>query len=480
WLNGLFIQLKRAGLAVRRFFASIKRAGAWLLLALLATLKWVVVFPPKAIHWLWTSLFWPTEEDESPIPSTSPRKIAHLDKLTKSPFTGPTLWERFQSRIAAFWRSVCRGTRIGQIHLRRGLFRFRMAFQKHTAWTLATVTGTLGIMLMLVMQLMYSFQTLKAKESPASSPQYHTAAKTRIDPGFPQLRSGEPQDSEDIAQIDPFAPAQPDPNGLPQGVPTLPPQIPEFQEPLDNLPPLEPLPTTPNRQPPREPERFVDPLDNLPPFDPGQYAPDPQTPRYPEPGPIPNSPIPSFPTEPTPPTPRATEPPPSNNSVFEPPYQEPSRPTQPAPGETPPTLPPQPESNPFVDPLDNLPLYPSEPIRNLPTVQPETPRGLAPQNPAMPAVGEPNPPEQPPSFDPLDNFPARSPEPASPSEFVPRPTPNPVENPPKGESNPFVDPLDFPARSPEPSGPSEFVPGPVPMENPSKGEPNGFVDPLDN
>lgn len=488
WLNGLFIQLKRGGLIVRRLFTALRRAGIWLAFAMLAVLKWVVTFPPKAVHWLWTSLFWPTEESVDPVPPR--RKITNLHRLNEGHFVGPSWWERISGWVVRCGRAGLRAIRIGHLQLRRMVLRARLAFREHTAWSLATVTGSLGILLMIAMQLMYSFQTLGAKESPVSAPQYHTTAKTRIDPGFPQLRAMESPESEDIAQIDPFAPAQPDPSATPQDLPRKGPETPAFPEPLDQFPPLQPMPAAPDRQPPREAEPFVDPLDNLPPFDPRQSAPEPQP--NPEPAFEPYSPVPSLPTQPQPPAHLATEPPPNDNSPIEPPSQEPQIPIQPIPEVTPPRM--NPEQ--FVDPLDNYPQFPSEPRDAMPPTefnpalpQSEPPQEFVPQVTPLPPVESPPKTEPTPVVDPLDNLPKPIP------DLNPNVTPMPTATEPiQTEPNPFVDPLDnLPPLTPQPNGqrpepPPEFAPEVTPMPPvefapevtpmPPTVEPNPFVDPL--
>ncbi len=379
---------------------------------------------------LWTSLFWPVEETPPPC-----APIANLEKLTNPPFASPGRWERFQRWAACSACGLGKTARVSGIQVRRAGFRAQRAFQKRTAWTFATVTGSLGVVLMILLQLMYSFQTLGAKNRPDlnATAEAEELPKTRIDPGFPQSREAQPNASEFI-QFDPNAPAQPDPFAVPvQVVPQqefAPPSIPVETQPLaprENVPPVEEIVAKPLPQPPGKEAAFVDPLDNLPPFNPGPV----------EPVPNPPAEFPSVPMNAAPPTK-------SPHGQFRP--FNPAR-LDPQPG--------QPMNNP---PPESAPAFP------IPNPPPKSPNGFV---------------------DPLDNLPPTTPRmPQPPPEFPPVPEVPLMENPPPKSPNGFVDPLDnLPPTSPRmPQPPPDFPPVPeVPlMENPPPKSPNGFVDPLDN
>src|SRR5687768_12021744 len=55
WLIGLTIQLKRGGLAVKRFFVSLGQVLGKILAAWLGLLQWVSGRPRVFVGWLWTS-----------------------------------------------------------------------------------------------------------------------------------------------------------------------------------------------------------------------------------------------------------------------------------------------------------------------------------------------------------------------------------------------------------------------------------------
>ncbi len=101
-----------------------------------------------------------------------------------------------------------KSARVSSIQVRRAGLRAERAVQKPSPWTYASVTGTLGVLLMLAVQVTYSFQSLGAKQIPSVGKEH---PKTRIDPGFPQGRESE-YDNLGIAQVDPFAPAEPNLN----------------------------------------------------------------------------------------------------------------------------------------------------------------------------------------------------------------------------------------------------------------------------
>ena len=464
-LLGLFIQLKRGGLAVRRLFFALGRGLAWLV----------------------------------QIPAGAVRRLANI------------------------------GRGLG-IQSRRAGLRVRRLFNMRTAWTFATAAGTLGIILMMVLQLMYSFQWLGAKESPEHAAVHDESPKTRIDPGLPQARQ---QDAEPalIAQIDPFAPAQPDhsfdplpveprrfepaPNPEPNRSIPKPAEPVPFVDPLDNLPshepdppaergadpfspvpqinpdnsapsefpPFDPRPAEPDplenpppvkppmQTPPgREPEPFIDPLDNLPPLSPESSAmpmePQPTPALEPDPfiDPLENLSPPELPRPDSGATPDPQ--PAAPEQIPEPlPMDEPPAPRV----ETPPGIPPQKEPEPFVDPLDNLPPFgPAEPPPMEPG--PAEPEPMLHPFPEQPAASPTTPPfipprnEPEPFVDPLDNLPPFGPRPVESEPVSPPMEPGPAE------PEPMLHPL------PEQPAASPTTPPVIPPRN----EPEPFVDPLDN
>ncbi len=315
--------------------------------------------------------------------------------------------------LAVFWRFV----RIFRLQFGRAVLRGRAFHQKRSAWTLAGVTGTLGILLMILLQLMYSFQTLKAKESPVpkvagSAPK--SPPDTRIDPGLPQGWS-KVTARKPIAQIDPFVPEETEAATFaadpvdssppsPESKPKLeiepkpePESKPEIESEWKTKPEpkieREPEPKKPLPPSTVKPEPFVDPLDNLPPAG--------GTPTRSEPL-----------VEPSP-----MEPPPSKMAPQE------FSPQNPIP------LEPDPESEP-----------PAEP-------QPEPPGNVVPEDDRADSAEDGG--EREPFVDPLDRLP--------PSNSVPEAT-EPI--PQKTEREPFVDPLD--RLPPSKSVPLDEKPNPEP------------------
>ena len=312
WLRGLVIQLKRGGLIVRKGLAKLPIA----LVATLGTiLRWCVG-------------------------------------------TGQSLWRLVR---------VCR------LQLRRAILRGRMFFQKRSAWTLAGVTGTLGILLMILLQLMYSFQTLRAKESGSphiaqSERNIKTPADTRIDPGLPQgwlkVTAYRP-----IAQLDPFVPEETETEPAPFAADPV--DADRRPSPNQNR---NPNPKT-QLLPPVKPEPFVDPLDNFPPASEAPMRSEPPT----EPPPAVNaepqefSPQNPLPIKPQPQTeaPAAPFVDPLNALPPASPIPEPAKP-----------MPANNEPEPFGDPLDTLP--PASPVPFGEESKPEPPVGPVPMQTAAP------------------------------------------------------------------------------------------------
>ncbi len=179
-LAGWIIQLKRFGLMIKRFVR-----GLWGFLV--TVFLWLLSLPARIVRGLWISLFWPTQPHSTAPPC---RKVDDLHKLSEPPkpaWNGPdspTDWERF---LAWSGKKLNRSWRIGKLHIRRAARHAKLAFRERTAWTFATVSGSLGILLMIFLQLMYSFQTLKATEHAGLTESREAHLKTRVDPGFPAI-----------------------------------------------------------------------------------------------------------------------------------------------------------------------------------------------------------------------------------------------------------------------------------------------------
>lgn len=387
-LMGLVIQSKRAGLAVKRFFVSLGQALGKILAAWLGFLQWLSGRPRVLVGWLWTSLFWPVDETEPPC-----RRIANLEKLGENPFapSSPSYWEQLQKMAGCSMCALRKSARVSSIQVRRAGLRAQRAAQKPSPWTIASVAGSLGVLLMIVVQVSYSFQSREEDHAPSLAKVH---PKTRIDPGLPQGRESD-DDMIQLAQADPFNPAQPNPFPEPS-----PESNATERMPWDNAPALEPIPAEENPAPRGEEEPWVDPLDMLPPSEPSGAQPHPL------------ADFPQSPREPVPPL----EPAPGEFPPFDPQATPSQKLLDPLP-EFPPgnseSLPPRNEPEPWVDPLDNLPPFRPVPSGQSPS-EPEVPE-------AMPENVTPKP--QPEEFvDPLDSFP-----PIEPIMQEPEPRPVPME-----------------------------------------------------
>jgi hypothetical protein len=388
-LIGLVIQLKRSGLLVRRFFVSLGHALGKILSAWLGFLHWLLAWPRVVVGWLWSSLFWPVEETTPPC-----RRIAHLEKLSETPFApSPSYWEQLQKMAGCSMCALRKSARVSSIQVRRAGLRAQRAVQKPTPWTLASVAGSLGVLLMIVVQVSYSFQS---QDDMPVAPLAKEHPKTRIDPGFPQGRDSHDEMTA-LAQVDPFAPAEP--NAFPEPMPEEAANTKPWSDPWDATPARDAVPANP--APPAEEEPWVDPLDMLPPGMPLESGPDP----------LANFPMP--PIESAPPL----EPMPSEFPPFDPPMtqsQEPLDPLPDFPASDIESLPPKAEPEPWIDPLDNLPPTGPVPTEQSPPVNPLT---EFPESKPSDIAPEPEPEE---FVDPLDNFPPFDP---VPQERKPRPVP---------------------------------------------------------
>lgn len=396
---GLVIQSKRGGLAVRRFFINLGQALAKVFAAWFGFLQWLLGRPRVVVGWLWTSLFWPVDPTE-PVEAEC-RRFAHLEQLSENPFAppSPSYWEQLQTLAGCSMCAMRKSARVSSIQIRRAGLRAQRAVQKPTPWTWASVTGSLGVLLMIIVQVSYSFQSREETKAQSLAKAH---PKTRIDPGFPQHRDSNDEMLE-LAQVDPFSPTEPNP--FPEPVPDEnPTDLKPRTNPWDNAPALEQNPKVENRAPQTEEDPWVDPLDTLPPS---------TAPLNPEPHPLANFPSPE--RDPGPPLQYL----PNEFPQFDPSATPSQAPVDPVPNFPPANtdpIPPKDEAEPWVDPLDNLPPVEPVPIEQRPPVEP------APEFPEFKPVSNSPRSESEEFIDPLDNLPPFNPVPQD-----PRPMPVPME-----------------------------------------------------